>query len=122
MAIEENRDLETLEEYIINLGNDIYHFCEYTEVMTEERLLKIEKEKRNLKNLSKLDVMCLHSLYLRIIGYALIKSIQDCNLANDISKKLGVDLIQEELKNGVDVPNEVVDSMLDEMNKINKDK
>jgi hypothetical protein len=88
--------------------------------MTEETLVKIEKQNKSLEKLTKLEVMCLHSLYLRVIGYALIKSIQDCNLANDMSKKLGVDLIQEELKKGMNVPGEVVDSMLDEMNKMNK--
>ena len=64
---------------------------------------------------------CMHTMYLRVIGYTLIRGIMDMEFAEKVSRLMGVELIQDDLKNGVNVPNEVVDSMLDEINKNKKD-
>ena len=43
--------------------------------------------------------------------------MSDILLAEKIARRLGVDLIQNDLKEGREVPTDIVDSMLDEINR-----
>lgn len=113
-----------LEQHIMELGNSVHYFCDEVESLTEKTLHKIDEKGDNLKvhenHLTELEMQCMHTMYIRIAGYALLKSIMDMEFAEKVSRVLGVELIQNDLKNGVSVPNDIVDSMLDEINKNKK--
>jgi len=106
-----------IEQQIINLGNSINYYCEDIEEFTEGILKKIDKDNGDLNNLTPLEVKSLHALYLRIMGYAILQSISDIFLAEKLARKLGVDLVKEDLSKGRDVPSDIIDSMLDEINR-----
>jgi len=107
-----------IEKQIISLGNSINYYCEEIEEFSEGVLKEINKDE--LDKLTPLEVTSLHSLYLRIMGYAMLQSISDIHLAEKLARKLGVDLVKEELSKGRDVPSDVVDGMLDEINRTKK--
>jgi len=112
-----------IEKQIISLGNSINYYCEENEDISESILNEIDRSDDDyLKNLTPLQVTALHSLYLRIIGYAMLKSVTDIFLAEKLARKLGVDLVKSDISNGVDVPSEVIDSMLDEISRTLKEK
>ena len=118
--MKENKELnEILEGHVMDLGNSINYFCDEVEALTEENLSKIDKKGvNNFENdLNGLEVRCMHTLYLRVIGYSLIRGIMDVYFAEKLSKLIGIELIQDDLKNGISVPNDIVDGMLDEINK-----
>jgi Cu/Ag efflux protein CusF len=114
-----------LEQHIMELGNSVHYFCDEVESLTEKTLHKIDEKGDNLKvhenHLTDLEMKCMHTMYIRIAGYALIRGVMDMEFAEKVSRVLGVELIQNDLKNGVSVPNDIVDSMLDEINKNKKD-
>ena len=113
-----------LEQHVMELGNSVHYFCDEVESLTEKTLSKIDDKGDNLKvhtdHLTDLEMKCMHTMYLRVKGYTLIRGIMDMEFAEKVSRLMGVELIQDDLKNGIDVPNEVVDTMLDEINKNKK--
>ena len=106
-----------IEKQIISLGNAINYYCEENEELAEMILRQIDKGDKDLNNLTPLEVKSLHALYLRIMGYAILKSITDIFLAEKLARKLGVDLVKEDISKGRDVPSDIIDSMLDEINR-----
>lgn len=116
---------EELELEVMRLGDSIHHFCDTTEEISERELYKIDDEIQEgeglcLDKLTETQIKCLHTMHLRIIGYAMLKSIMNIHLCEKMSRKLGVSLIQEEIKEGKDVPSDVIDGMLDAMSKDKK--
>lgn len=106
-----------IEKQIISLGNAINYYCEENEELSEMILSQIDKGDYDLNKLTPLEVKSLHSLYLRIMGYAMLQSISDIFLAEKLARKLGVDLVKEDISKGRDVPSDIIDSMLDEINR-----
>ena len=112
-----------IEKQIISLGNAINYYCEENEEIAEQALSDIDRgDDDYLSNLTPLQVTSLHSLYLRIMGYAILKSVTDIFLAEKLARKLGVDLVKEDISKGRDVPSDIIDSMLDEINRELKNK
>ena len=56
------------------------------------------------------------------MGYAILKSVTDIFLAEKLARKLGIDLVKEDISKGRDVPSDIIDSMLDEINRELKNK
>mgnify|MGYP003150673313 CR=1 FL=1 len=114
-----------LEKHVMELGNSVHYFCDEVDSLTQKTLSKIDGKGENLKvdidKLTDLELQCMHTMYLRVIGYTLIRGVMDMEFAEKVSRLMGVELIQDDLKNGINVPNEVVDTMLDEINKNKKD-
>tara|TARA_R110000787_G_scaffold82517_5_gene178319 strand:- start:3864 stop:4199 length:336 start_codon:yes stop_codon:yes gene_type:complete len=104
-----------IKKQIKTLGNSIEYYCSQNESLSEDILIGMPESRDELK--STLELTALHSLYIRIIGYATLKSMSDILLAEKIARRLGVDLIQNDLKEGREVPTDIVDSMLDEINR-----
>ena len=103
----------------IELSHSINYYCQKNTEIAEQVLSDIDRngDDNPHENLTPLEVTSLHSLYLRVIGYAMLSSVKDIFLAEKISRRLGVDLIQEDISKGRDVPSDIVDSMLDEINR-----
>ena len=115
-----------LEIELMRLGDSLNHFIDKTELWSEPILQEIEwmeqdeddkKTKENwIKKLPECEILCVKSMYLRIAAFALIKGLLDVEFARLISRDLTVLLIQDDLKSGAKVPEEMINSMLDYMN------